>query len=128
MNIKEFQELSKRTMPKVGSQVNVDGDILIMSRPLIVANYAMGLTGEAGEVTDLLKKNVFHGHALNREEVEKEIGDFMHYAVGLATLFNLDMEVILEKNIKKLKERYPNGFNQADSIMRRDMNNENKLI
>lgn len=120
MNIKEFQELSKRTMPKVGTQVNVDGEIITMTKPLIVANYAMGLVGEAGEVTDLLKKNVFHGHPLNREEVEKEIGDFMHYAAGLATLFDLDMEAILEKNIEKLKTRYPNGFNSEDSIKRVD--------
>lgn len=123
MDIRKFQTLSKRTIPKIGSQVNVDGDILTMSKPMIVANYSMGLVGEAGEVTDLLKKVVFHGHPLDKAAVKGELGDFMHYAVGLATLFDIDMEEVLDENIEKVKKRYPNGFNSADSIKRVDTKN-----
>ncbi|MCZ4246934.1 nucleoside triphosphate pyrophosphohydrolase family protein [Bacillus amyloliquefaciens] len=123
MDIKKFQELSLRTMPSIGSQVKVGGDVVTMTKPLITANYAMGLAGEAGEVTDLFKKSVFHGHPLDKQEAEKEIGDVMHYVVGLATLLGLDMETILDKNIEKLQKRFPNGFNSADSVKRADVSN-----
>ncbi|MCY8197906.1 nucleoside triphosphate pyrophosphohydrolase family protein [Bacillus spizizenii] len=123
MDIKRFQELSQRTMPTIGSQVNVEGDEVTMTKHLITANYAMGLAGEAGEVTDLIKKSVFHGHSLDKQEAEKEIGDVMHYVAGLATLLGLDMETILDKNIKKLQKRFPNGFNSADSVKRADVSN-----
>ncbi|OMQ07520.1 hypothetical protein BXO87_02180 [Bacillus sp. GZB] len=110
-------------MPSIGSQVKVGGDVVTMTKPLITANYAMGLAGEAGEVTDLFKKSVFHGHPLDKQEAEKEIGDVMHYVVGLATLLGLDMETILDKNIEKLQKRFPNGFNSADSVKRADVSN-----
>lgn len=122
MEIREFQELSKRTMPQLDSQINADGDVVTMSKPLILANYALGLTGEGGEVADVIKKHVFHGHLLDKEAVKKELGDILHYVAGIATLLELNMESVLEGNIEKLKKRFPNGFSSADSIRRADVN------
>jgi len=119
-DIQEFQALSKRTMPVVGSTIKVDGDDVVLSRGLIAANYSQGLAGEAGEVTDIVKKHVWHGHAISRDDVVKELGDVMHYVAGVATLFEIPMEEVLGTNIDKLKKRFPNGFNQEDSIKRVD--------
>lgn len=126
MEIKEFQELSKRTMPKVGSKVNAYGDTLVMSKPMIVSNYAQGLAGEAGEVCDGLKKVVYHGHNLDVDDLEKELGDIMHYVVGLATLNGISMENVLDKNIEKLRKRFPEGFNTVASIERVDVKNKRR--
>lgn len=120
MDIKTFQELSKRTMPKIGTTENIDGDNTVLSRAMIAANYALGLSGEAGETSDYIKKVIFHGHPFDRDKLVKELGDIMHYASGVATLFNIDMEEVLDKNIEKLQKRYPNGFTQEDSIKRVD--------
>lgn len=122
MEIREFQVLSKRTMPQLDSQINTDGDVVTMSKPLILANYALGLAGEGGEVADVIKKHVFHGHPLDKEAVKKELGDILHYVAGVATLLELNMESVLEGNIEKLKKRFPNGFSSADSIRRADVN------
>lgn len=80
----------------------------------------MGLSGEAGEVTDLIKKELFHEHPPEPDKVLKEIGDVLHYAAGLATMYGLTLEEVAMANIEKLMERYPNGFNAEDSQKRVD--------
>ena len=39
----------------------------------------LGLTGEAGEVADYVKKVLFHNHNMNNSELSKEIGDVLWY-------------------------------------------------
>lgn len=83
-----------------------------------LANYGLGLTGEAGEVSDIVKKAVFHGHDLDKEDIEKELGDVLWYIANIANVLDLDLNVIAKKNIDKLSKRYPQGFSQNDSINR----------
>lgn len=82
------------------------------------ANFGMGLSGEAGEVTDMLKKVVFHGHALDTTELEKELGDVLWYTAALANTAGLSLAMIAEKNVAKLRARYPEGFDTERSIKR----------
>lgn len=84
-----------------------------------VAIAAMGLTGESGELVDYLKKWVGHGHKLDVENVEKELGDVLWYVAELCNALGLDMDEIAQKNVEKLKARYPDGFSQAASINRK---------
>ena len=42
----------------------------------------------------------------------------MFYICNLVTLLEINMETILEKNIKKLAKRYPKGFESEKSINR----------
>ena len=46
-------------------------------------NWALGLIGEAGEVTDLVKKHLFHKHEMDTEKLSKEIGDVCWYIAAL---------------------------------------------
>lgn len=120
MNIEKFQELSKRTMPnQVPSSLsggNVGQSLTVTS----LANYALGLSGESGEVVDLIKKHVFHGHSLDKDKIVKELGDVMHYVAGIATLLEIELPEVLEGNIDKLKKRFPEGFSESASIARVD--------
>lgn len=81
-------------------------------------NGALGLTGEAGEVADLIKKHIFHGHDLDIDSLVKEIGDVCWYIALLCTAIGESMEWVMAKNIEKLKERYPEGFSSEASINR----------
>lgn len=111
MNLNEYQNLSKRTLPEFNRYEGLEGAL---------ANYGLGLSGESGEVVDHIKKCVFHGHSLNVEEIENELGDVMHYVAGLATMCGLTLEGIATRNIDKLEERYPSGFNSEDSVNRKE--------
>lgn len=81
----------------------------------------LGLTGEAGEVADLLKKHIGHGHELNKEKLSKELGDVLWYLSNIASCFEIDLNDVAKTNIDKLKKRYPKGFNASDSIKRVDV-------
>ncbi|MEX3621880.1 nucleoside triphosphate pyrophosphohydrolase family protein [Viridibacillus arvi] len=108
MNFKEYQTLAERTFPN-DTQKNK------------LANFAMGLVGEGGEVVDGLKKHIFHGHELDRENIVKELGDTLWYLTGIASTLNITISEVAEKNITKLQKRYPNGFSVEDSVKRADV-------
>lgn len=80
----------------------------------------MGLNGEAGECIDILKKNFFQGHALDREHLAKELGDMAWYLAISADALGYSLSEILHMNVVKLMERYPEGFEEAKSLHRKD--------
>lgn len=81
---------------------------------------ALGISGEAGEVTDYIKKVAFHGHELDKDKLVKEIGDVLWYAALLADTIGINLEEIAIRNIDKLKIRYPEGFSHENSINRKE--------
>jgi NTP pyrophosphatase (non-canonical NTP hydrolase) len=98
MDVNFYQELVQRT---AGSHE---------TKEMQLCNWAMGLCGEAGEYTELIKKHVFHGKPLDRVKAIKELGDVCWYLTMCATELDLTLSEIMATNIEKLKERYPNGF------------------
>ena len=82
-------------------------------------NGLMGLNGEAGEAIDLLKKHLFQGHPLEREHLAKELGDVAWYLAVSADALGYTLEEILEMNVKKLRLRYPEGFEVVRSVRRK---------
>lgn len=90
-----------------------------------LTNWALGLTGEAGEVADLIKKFVFHGHELDVEELRKELGDTLWYIAQLAYEIDVWLSSVAGENIEKLRGRYPEGFDKEKSINRKEyINND----
>ena len=78
----------------------------------------MGLAGEAGEVADLTKKTLFHRHPADRDKMIKELGDCLWYIAALCKDYDTNMEEVMQKNIDKLKARYPDGYSSEASINR----------
>ena len=106
MDINEYQKLAMRTLnPKI-------------EKKELILTASMGLCGESGEVIDLVKKHLFQGHDLDDEKLIKELGDVAWYLAEAATALNVNLSEILEKNIKKLENRFPDGFNNNRSINR----------
>ena len=89
----------------------------LKERDLLI-NSVMGLCGESGEVIDLVKKHVSHGHPLNREKLIDELGDVAWYLAECADAIGVTLEEVLAHNIEKLKKRYPEGFSTERSINR----------
>lgn len=106
MDAKKYQELAMKTL-----NPNISKDDLLI-------NAAMGLCGESGEVVDLLKKKMFQGHNLDKDKIILELGDIAWYLAEAATSLDITLDEILEKNIEKLKKRFPDGFDENKSINR----------
>ena len=74
---------------------------------------ALGLTGEAGEFADHVKKIFFHGKAYDddrREAMILELGDIMWYVMQACEALEVSLEEVVYDNVDKLSERYPDGF------------------
>ena len=73
---------------------------------------ALGLTAEAGEFTEIVKKIVFQGKPYNEENIfhmKRELGDICWYLAQAFMALDTDFNEILEMNVDKLKARYPGG-------------------
>lgn len=75
-----------------------------------IINGCLGLSGEAGETLDMVKKWIFHKKELDVEHLKKEIGDVMWYVAMICESFGFELDEILQMNVDKLKARYPEGF------------------
>ena len=107
MTINEYQKLAMVTLnPEIPENQ-------------LMLNACLGLSGEVGEVNDLIKKHVFQGHPLNKEDLINELGDIAWYLAEAETALGVDLEDILTANIDKLKKRFPEGFTVENSINRK---------
>lgn len=70
----------------------------------------MGLSGEVGELNDMIKKWMFHHSDIDITHAKKELGDIMWYVACMAESFGWNLDEIMAMNIDKLKKRYPDGF------------------
>nr|WP_239460900.1 nucleoside triphosphate pyrophosphohydrolase family protein [Bacillus cereus] len=101
-----------------------------------VSNAALGLTGEAGEVADLIKKAMYHGRgilmhhdglhetiavkAIPKEDIKDELSDVLFYVSAMAQEFGFTLEDIAKHNREKLEKRFPEGFSTEASAQKKD--------
>lgn len=97
MDFKEYQKKSKKTAlyPNVGNNFVYP---------------TLGLSGEAGEVAEKIKKVLRDKNGLidkeTKEAIKKELGDVLWYVAQLASELELSMDEVAEKNIAKLASRF----------------------
>lgn len=108
MHMNEYQKLAQRTCNITGTTADK------------LLNGCMGLNGEAGECIDLLKKHLFQGHELDREKLIEELGDVLWYCAELAAGLGVGLEEVAQRNVDKLRRRYPDGFDPERSVHRDD--------
>lgn len=81
-----------------------------LSEGFDLMHVALGVTGEAGEFADAIKKHLVYGRPLDRGNALEELGDLMWYvALGCETL-GVTMSEIATQNIHKLTLRYPDAY------------------
>ena len=100
MNFEEYQEKSRKTAiyPNAGENFVYP---------------TLGLSGEAGEVAEKIKKVIRDKNGVmddeSREMIKKELGDVLWYVAQLASELKLPLDDIAEKNIEKLYSRMERG-------------------
>lgn len=79
--------------------------------------WAMGVSGEAGEVLEKWKKIVAYKDgqitADDKAELAKELGDVVWYVAVLADRLGLSLEEILQNNLQKLADRQSRGVQKG---------------
>lgn len=78
----------------------------------------LGIAGEAGEIADSIKKMLYQGHPIDLEKIAEEAGDVLWYLALLSETVDVPLSQIADRNLKKLRMRYPDGFDPTRSIRR----------
>lgn len=73
----------------------------------------VGVSGEAGELLDAVKKAVIYRKPLDRENVIEELGDLEFYMEGLRQGLGITRQETIDANIAKLSKRYE-GLKYSD--------------
>ena len=100
MNFTEYQNESRKTAlyPNVGNNFVYP---------------TLGLSGEAGEVADKLKKTIRDDDGVlteeKKREVGKELGDVLWYVSQVASELELSLDEIAQANLEKLLSRMDRG-------------------
>ncbi len=73
---------------------------------------AFGVSAEAGELVEIIKKIFLQGKPYNEENIihmKKEAGDILWYMSQLCIALDTTFEELMEINYQKLSARYPEG-------------------
>ena len=85
---------------------------------------ALGLTAEAGEFTEVVKKIILQGKPYNEDNIyhmKRELGDICWYLAQACMALNTTFDEVIEMNVDKLQARYPGGeFNVHKSENRKE--------
>lgn len=125
-SIREFGDYIKELMNDTDSYTDLALKTLnkdVFEQKDLILNASLGLSGEVGEVNDIIKKYMYHGHKLDNDAKEKiilELGDVCWYVALMAwAIDKTKFEDVLNKNIEKLEKRYHGEFSTEKSINRK---------
>ena len=73
---------------------------------------AVGMSAEAGEFTEVIKKIIFQGKEPSEDNLfhlKRELGDIMWYVAQACIGLDISLDEVMEMNVEKLVARYPGG-------------------
>lgn len=110
-------EFGKVMFPNETAGVNFEALLPGRSREDAI-NLFHGIIGaitEAGELARALSEAITNGTPLNLSNVAEEIGDGQWYNAAILKVLGLSFDQIQRANIAKLRNRFPNKFNEYDA-------------
>lgn len=85
-----------------------------------ILHMVVGISGEAGELLDAIKKATIYNKPLDVENVIEELGDLEFYMQGLRDKLGISREQTLQGNLDKLAVRYAKGKYSNEQAQSRD--------
>ena len=85
---------------------------------------ALGLSGEAGEFADCIKKHWAYKQPLDTSNALEELGDLLWYIALACNALDVDMGRVAAMNIDKLRRRYPTAYQDELAAFRADKQQE----
>lgn len=124
MRSQEYIELAKKTESNDHRPIV---ERLSKDHTVRVLHAAMGVSTEAGELLDAVKKYVYYGQPLDETNLFEEVGDIFWYLAILADELGFDFETAMHKNIAKLQARYGAAFS-SERAQVRDLDKEREIL
>ena len=111
------------THPELVQALCKDGRTILSqmtSRDAHLMHMVLGISGEAGELLDAIKKSVIYLRPLDIPNIIEELGDLEFYMEGLRERLNITREQVLQDNINKLTIRYGKMYSDKSANERKD--------
>lgn len=83
-----------------------------------VIHAVMGLSTEAGEALDAIKKHLMYGKPLDLVNLAEEFGDALWYIARGLNSIGFTIEQAMQMNINKLEKRFPEKFTEDEANTR----------
>lgn len=115
MDAKKYLELSNRTCKHIE-----EGGVVILPEMYDLLHATLGISGEAGELLDAVKKSFIYNKPLDVVNAKEELGDLLWYIALACRTLNVSFEELMQMNIDKLTKRYPEKYTDNDAIARAD--------
>ncbi len=121
----DYQKLAHRTEADVS---DIKGRIKFPEGVRLL-HASLGISSEAGELADALKRCFYYGQEMDHTNVIEELGDCLWYIALACNALGVDMSTVMKKNIAKLKARYPDKFTEYEAAEdNRDRQTERNIL
>ena len=115
MDATKYIELSDRTCKHIAEE-----GIVIQPQMYDLLHATLGISGEAGELLDAIKKSFIYNKPLDFVNAKEELGDIMWYMALACRTLNVSFEELMQMNIDKLTKRYPEKYTDEHASARLD--------
>jgi len=116
--------LSNRVLNLRGTHGQVNGDVYESVQVARLMTAVIGMMAESGEFAEVVKKKIFQADTPFTEaeifHMKRELGDVLWYWCQGCMALGFTPEEVMQENIKKLEQRYPNGFEVVRSEIRKE--------
>jgi NTP pyrophosphatase (non-canonical NTP hydrolase) len=92
-----------------------------------VLHAIIGIATEAGELMEAIQAKLEVQQNLDTVNLAEEVGDLNWYEALLIDALDADWDEVRERNIAKLRARYPDKFD-ADKAINRDLKKEREIL
>jgi NTP pyrophosphatase (non-canonical NTP hydrolase) len=127
MDPSDYQRLASRTkcnQEKAAETFRVHGVVAAQ-----IAHSVIGLSGEVGELSTTVEHWLYYGQALDRGNIKEELGDCLWYIAEACDALGLLLSDVMESNIRKLRKRYPEKYDdELAKEENRDRNAEKNAL
>lgn len=104
--LEEYSDDAMRTYADLGSELKNN------------LHMVSGLSTEANELLNVYKAELAYDRTPDRTNINEEVGDLLWFLVNYARINNISLPSAMERNISKLKVRYPEKFDKKRAIVR----------
>lgn len=87
----------------------------------------MGISTEAGELLDVMKKYLAYGKQVDVVNIAEECGDVLWYLAIILRQIDMSFEDVMQMNINKLQVRFPEKFTEHFAV-KRDLVHEREQL
>lgn len=84
-------------------------------------NWVVGLSGETGEVAEVIKHYIWSNEGLDKMALAKELGDVLWYLAAIAKAADIDLNAVADLNQAKLFHRHGDHYNQDGVHQRHEL-------